>query len=330
MERSQYTSFEEFLKISKSLQDEIALSKINSNELDELLKAFVVNPEKYLEHTNAIYSFKMMHLIYAPFHKFLKTFSGKVLLFFVGNRIKKRIKPFYDQYIENLEKLRAEFKDLVPCELKIALLPTKILETPVEWERSGEIIHLLEIRIAINPEHQLMPINVAINFSVDKTKNVQFIDLFPTTDFEKTGESEVGVTTEGKFVSRSNNDTKVGLGLKGTVGSLDVGHARSKETEKSSSEKYSYNFKYINSTIRVLSDAVGQTANWKFFRTNNGIPIGGMSFHLNMLAPETLKEIDYNVALTVELEKFGEVKSIQSDVLKLSTKATPASNLLLK
>ncbi len=328
MSKNPAKTFNEFVSIIRN-KNITELFEIKQEKFDELLRPFIVNPSKNEHYLQIICSLKwailftkrVYELIHLP--KFLK------------NKIIKEsflLQGIFEEF-DIVNKISLE--NAQPCELNIDLLPTRILETPEEWKNQNLLIHLLEIRVSVIPENDLIPNAIELRLDILENEDVKIIESFPTTDFSDTGEYQISISEGGKFTQRKSKATSFELG--GEVGNkirspnLLIGENQTKlsskfstgtekSTEEEKSESFGYNFRYTNKVIKVISSAVGRRANWKILRTNDNIPIGGITFYVSCLVPSNINIIKSEINLVTNLDLFGDISIIKNSEIVISSR----------
>jgi hypothetical protein len=209
------------------------------------------------------------------------------------------------EHFDKLNRLKSDLlEDAQPGEFAFDLLPSRLMETPPEWAPDLQI-HLLEARVAVHPSHGLNPEKVSLSLTVDNDTGVRFSDCFPATEFAVAGEYEVGLTTEGRFVSSTSAGGSIETGMKTLALGVSARAEAKTAGESSRTEELSYRFKYPAKEVKVISSAVGKRARWETLRTQEQVPIGGMTFYSTVLATKNVRQANIDVMLEIALEDWG-------------------------
>lgn len=295
------TPLEAFNRLLELAPDVITMYSHSPKEYLELLDAFLNNPGKHREHVELISQAAFAVQI------------GNQLPLINPAKSPLRFLPgfefgFSEEHIHNLNRLKSDLlEDAQPGEFAFDLLPSRLMETPPEWASDLQI-HLLEARVAVHPSHGLNPEKVSLSLTVDDETGVRFSDCFPATEFAEAGEYEVGLTREGRFVCSASAGGSIETGMK----TLALGASARAEAniagESSRTEKLSYRFKYPAKVVKVISSAVGKRARWETLRTQEQVPIGGMTFYSTVLAAKNVRQANIDVMLEVALEDWGSLQ----------------------
>ncbi len=299
-------SFSRFLELTPDLRTAYS-SK--AAELLELMDPFLANPGQHREHVRLIAE-----------AAFAVGLSERIPFFnpFKWGPLSRVIRGgFSTEYLERVARLKASLLEAAqPGEFGVDVLPSRIIETPPEWP--DHQLHLLEVRVAVHPSHNLIPEKVSVALQVPADSGLRFIDCLPSTAFAESGEHEVAVTSEGKFVRAASASASLHVGVKSPPVDLSVGGSAEAKRESSSTESKSFRFKFQSIVPKTISSAVGGQARWELLHTADQLPLGGLKLVATLLAPRGVTECHAQVRLAVSLADWGVVPMSLSRAITLS------------
>lgn len=307
--RTPLESFDRFLQLTPDLQ---TVYSVKRDEFLDLLDSFLANPGQHREHVRliseaaaAVWVLELM-----PYFNVTRWPLG------LGRLFSRRMRWSQD-YLDKIARLKEELRSTAqPGQFDVDILPSRLVETPPEWKNYQ--LHLVEVRVAVHPSHNLVPDKVSVSLAADSTAPIRFIDCLPSTEFADQGEHEVSVTSEGMFVRSGSLEATAKVGVSTPTIGVGLAGAGSLKAEAASTEASSYRFKFQSVSPKTISSAVAGQARWELLRTPNQIPVGGLKLAATVLAPASLDSCSLTARLEVDLAGWGIVSLTLSRAAPLS------------
>lgn len=309
MSRTPLEAFNRFLELTPDIG---SVYRNDPEDYEDLLDAFLQNPSQHKRHVAMISQAAMA----ARLAKMLPLvrFTQKFIL--SSNRSPQLI----NQLTELKDELTASAQ---PGLFTYDILPSRLAETPKEWASEYQL-HLVELRVAIRPDHGFLPSSVSLDVTLG-LDSYRFTDCFPSTEFEEIGEYEVELTDEAKFVRGMKANAEISG--KADVHSIGFsgGGGGSVEKNKTTTEKSARSFKYPAKIQKIVSSAVGTRAQWTLLRAGDDFPTGGLTFYVSVMADRAGRSCPIEGKLSVDLEGWGVVSIPIEGNMEFSAREEPST-----
>jgi hypothetical protein len=279
----------------------------------QFVKPFLANPDKHMEHVEAILDMASTARLFASIPALKYGWKWPFTLIF---KLDDAPNKEYEAKLDRL-KQRIAATAVDPGEIDIDVLPARLVETPSEW--TGRQLNLIDLRLAVRSQ-VYEPDNISFRLEVADQAEVQMVAAYPETQLEEPEEHELGVTNEGKFVvaGEISTQSKASMKLPGVDVSAQIsGKVSSSDTR---TDKVEHTVKFKSSAAKVISSAVGRTAQWDLLRSRETTLLGGHEFLLTALAPSTMRELTVALKLRITFSKWGLMVREEHRVIPLAQK----------
>jgi hypothetical protein len=271
------------------------------DEAWQLLRPFLLNPERHEKHVRAILtglSLDTNFIVIRPITRFFDSRIGRAFLRFTPNQLRREREKFLQRFREAQVDLE---RSLTPVELDADMLPVRSKEE----DGISPTLRLVVFPINVSLyKTEFEPQMLSVRLTVLEP-DFQFVDVEPSSRSESLGTYEVGVSESGKFTDTLKRSSKVAFSLDGKVAKL----AGDLSTERSSAEEHGYstNTKQAAQEMRpaVISSAIKGTARWELLRTPSQPLLGGYRFFATAFVRQVRRKLPVELRVLADMDQWG-------------------------